>query len=250
MKSLSGPQRAGSKGGTMHDALDTLEQLGQGLVPIELKIFHATGGSLLRFQWDQTEWSFPDPAKLVEPIQVRGKTLPYFQQLRAYEPSVSTNLVAIEGGGTMALARFCAGWAIADSHGDILFLDPNSDFSVWILYHDGLTIRKAASSLLEWVGQAVKRCPQSGENQIEADILRVCIEDALTDYIRHVLIPRGLLPADEFLVEEAGHTVLNRQEGQLVQRLAELITLLHQSDPLSQRAFREGLFCQIRLLGR
>ena len=150
----------------------------------------------------------------------------------------------------MALARFCAGWAIAQAESDILFLDPKSDFSVWIFHPANGTVRPAASSLLEWLAQTVKRSPRNGENQTEAEVLQGFIQGALTDYIQYVLIPRGLLSAKVFLLEEAGQCVLNPQEGQLVERLAGLITQFHLADPVAQRAFREGLFHQIRLLGR
>ena len=233
--------------GEMRDALDKLGQLGQGIVPLELQLFHATGGPLLRFEWDDREWSFPEAAKLVEPLELHGREVSYFQQLRAYAPYIPDEWVPIDEGGTMALGRLCAGWAVADSNGDVLFLDPNSDFSVWVFYHDRLTVKKAASSLLDWMEQARKRCSAT---QATPEILQALVQEALSQYVKHILIPRGLLAAQDFVVEEAGRVSVKQTESIVMERLAELITQLYQSDPVSQRAYREGLVHQIRLLGR
>ena len=76
-----------------------------------------------------------------------------------------------------------------------------------------------------------------------------CIEDALRDYIRHVLIPRGLLKREKFLATFAGHTALNREEAIVVEKLADLIAQLHELDPQTDRVSRDRLFEEISRLG-
>jgi len=229
-----------------------LEQLLKQPLPVELKVFHAGGGSLLRFENDSGEWCFPSPRRLLEKVQVGRTSIPYVRQLECFAALIQTRVdvhsIPIEGGGDMSLLRLRQVWAIADSGGDILFLDPDSNFSVWVFYHDAPSVARNASNFYEWLMSATPHAPAPPTQHVPRDVLRICIEDALRDYIRHVLVPRALVNPGEFLTTIAGHTVLNRDEGKIVDKLADLIVSIHELDPQRDRQRRDALFDEIARL--
>ncbi len=234
--------------------IDCLERLLQHSLPVEFKVFLGAGADALRYKADECEWTFVAPSELTRFVQVGRSKKPYIRQLQGYSETIrrqtSADSVSLEGGGEMLLSRLAGGWAIAESGGDILFLDPGSDFSVWVFFHDGLTVRRVASSLYSWLCLAERQLPEPPVQQVPREVLKVCIEDALRDYVRHVLIPRGMIKSEDFLTSIAGHTVFNRKEGLVLERLAELITELHVLDPDEHRELRNRLFAEISQLGR
>lgn len=236
------------------ETLAALERLLGSPVPSELKVLHAAGASLIRYETAGMAWTFPAPDKLLEIINVCRMNRPYIHQLEGYASviarRVSVESVPIEGVGEMSLARLGKAWTIADSDGDLLFLDPGSDFSVWVFFHDGSTVRREASNLYDWVCNAKKHLPETLSQHVPTEILKLCVEDALRDYVRHVLIPQGMLKSEDFLTSIAGHTVFNRKQGLVVERLAELITRLHGLDPQKDRGLRDRLFAEISQLSK
>src|SRR5688572_19416836 len=100
--------------------------LGQQL-PIEFKLFHAAGCSLLRFEREGQVWCFPSPRGLMEQLNEGRINTRYILQLECYasllKSRTETKAVPIEEGSRMQLSRLRRGLAVADSGGDILFLD-------------------------------------------------------------------------------------------------------------------------------
>jgi hypothetical protein len=104
-------------------------------------------------------WSFLNEDELIEEIDMRGvgKSAAH-KQLELYikcfsEFSDSQFLTSLDG--QIPIQRVLNGFVIAEDNGDLLYLDPLDDFSVWIFHHDGSDVMKVAYSIGDWQSRAV-----------------------------------------------------------------------------------------------
>jgi len=59
-----------------------------------------------------------------------------------------------QDGEPYSLDRLAAGLAMGDNNGDVVFLDPADDCSVWLWYHDGADVERLADSFEQWLEMA------------------------------------------------------------------------------------------------
>jgi hypothetical protein len=104
-------------------------------------------------------WCFLNEDDLIEEIDMRGvgKSAVH-KQLELYikcfsEFSDSQFLTSPDG--QIPIQRVLNGFVVAEDNGDLLYLDPLDDFSVWIFHHDGSDVMKVTGSIGEWLSRAV-----------------------------------------------------------------------------------------------
>lgn len=106
-------------------------------------------------------WAFFDEAELCKEIEMfQVGTAPSHQQLALYlkcYQEASDNQMVYSPDGELPIERVINGFVVADDNGDLLYLDPEDDFSVWIYFHDGSDVKKVSNSMKEWLAQAT--CP-------------------------------------------------------------------------------------------
>ena len=124
-------------------------------LPNEYLNFLSTHSGSQPYEYDHVTWWIATSNELHEQVNIDGKDFPFINQLRGY---VST-LKGFFGEDFMpnenySLSRLEEGIAIADGNGDVLFLDPKDNFSVWHFYHDGGDVERVSSSFSQWLEMA------------------------------------------------------------------------------------------------
>ena len=56
--------------------------------------------------------------------------------------------------GRLPISRVANGFVIAEENGDLLYLDPADNFSVWIFHHDSSDVKKVSNSIAGWLARA------------------------------------------------------------------------------------------------
>jgi len=103
-------------------------------------------------------WSFLDEDLLLENIEMKGVgNAPAHHQLELYlkcyqEFSNSSSVSSTNG--NIPISRVSDGFVIAEENGDLLYLDPEDSFSVWIFHHDGSDVMKVSNSISDWLSRA------------------------------------------------------------------------------------------------
>ena len=57
--------------------------------------------------------------------------------------------------------------AIGDNNGDVVFLDPTDEYTVWIWYHEGADVERLADSFERWLEMAT--LSEDGDDEDEDD---------------------------------------------------------------------------------
>jgi hypothetical protein len=188
----------------------------------------------------QKRWKFATLPELLSPIQIGTNSNKYVLQLKLYAPLIakireSSSTVDTDG-NDYPLNRLGDGLAIADENGDILFLDRQDSFSVWCFYHDGGTVERQAPDSLEWLAAA----------KIEPD---PPVPAGITHYITDVLIPRGDVPLQRFLVKFGDQQIINKTERAIINHLASRIAEFHSLDPETNYEKREAILSDLQKRG-
>ena len=77
------------------------------------------------------DWELETLDGLSKTIEIDGRHLPYYRQLEAFADTASQHL-------KKNLERPFNGLTIGTNEsGDLLYLDPRDEYSVWIFHHDG-----------------------------------------------------------------------------------------------------------------
>jgi len=103
-------------------------------------------------------WEFLGEGLLVENIEMSGVgNVPAHKQielyLKCYQEFTSSNMVS-SSNGNIPLERVSNGFVVAEENGDLLYLDPQDDFSVWIFHHDGSDVMKVSNTISDWLARA------------------------------------------------------------------------------------------------
>ena len=103
-------------------------------------------------------WAFFDEELLSENIDMlQIGTAPTHRQLelylKCYQEFSNSNFVH-SSDGMLPIERVASGFVIAEENGDLLYLDPEDQFSVWIFHHDGSDVKKVSESISKWLAQA------------------------------------------------------------------------------------------------
>jgi hypothetical protein len=112
-------------------------------------------------------WRFDTVDELTEVIRVNRDKVQAFLQLSAYVSSIRKHIgdeTEDQDGEPYSLDRLAAGLAIGDNNGDVVFLDPTDEYSVWIWYHDGADVERLADSFEQWLEMAT-----ISEDDVEED---------------------------------------------------------------------------------
>ena len=104
-------------------------------------------------------WCFLNEDDLIEEIDMRGvgKSAAY-RQLELYLKcfsEFSDSQFVTSPDGQIPIERVLNGFVVAEDNGDLLYLDPLDDFSVWIFHHDGSDVMKVSDSIGDWQSRAV-----------------------------------------------------------------------------------------------
>ena len=104
-------------------------------------------------------WCFLNEDELIEEIDMSGvgKSAAH-KQLELYIKcfsEFSDNQFLTSPDGQVPIQRVINSFVVAEENGDLLYLDPLDDFSVWIFHHDGSDVMKVANSIGDWQFRAV-----------------------------------------------------------------------------------------------
>ena len=104
-------------------------------------------------------WCFLNEDDLIEEIDIRGvgKSAAH-KQLELYIKCFSEfndSQFLTSSDVQIPIERVQNGFVVAEDNGDLLYLDPRDDFSVWIFHHDGSDVMKVAHSIGDWQSRAV-----------------------------------------------------------------------------------------------
>jgi hypothetical protein len=92
---------------------------------------------------------------LFEPANVDGRGFPSIRQLAGFGATLKEFMdnqeTVDQRGKPYPLGRLAGGWALGTSDsGDVLYLDPADQLSVWVFHHDGGDVEKVAQSFRSW----------------------------------------------------------------------------------------------------
>jgi hypothetical protein len=102
-------------------------------------------------------WRFYTSDEITEVIRVNREKVMNIHQLKAFANSIREfhgDETEDQDGEPYPLDRLAAGLAIGDNNGDIVFLDPGDDYSVWLWHHDGADVERLADSFQQWLDMA------------------------------------------------------------------------------------------------
>jgi hypothetical protein len=111
-----------------------------------------------QYIFDDTEgWRFYTIEGLIEVMRIDREKVLTIYQLKAFANSIRESQgdeTEDQDGEPYSLDRLAAGLAIGDNNGDVIFLDPEDAFSVWIWHHDGSDVERLADSFDQWLEAA------------------------------------------------------------------------------------------------
>ena len=102
-------------------------------------------------------WRFYKVEELTEVIRVNRDKVQAIYQLTAFASSIRKHIgdeTEDQDGEPYSLDRLAAGLAIGDNNGDVVFLDPADEYSVWLWHHDGDDVERLADSFEQWLEMA------------------------------------------------------------------------------------------------
>lgn len=136
-------------------------------LPAAYKKFLKTHDGETEYIFDDVDgWRFFTTEELTEIIRVDRQKVMNIHQLQAFAKSVQDYVgeeTEDQDGEPYALERLAAGFAIGDNNGDVIFLDPEDSYSVWLFHHDGADVERLADSFQEWLEMAVPDATCEGE---------------------------------------------------------------------------------------
>ncbi len=102
-------------------------------------------------------WRFFTQEELTEVIRIDREKVTNIHQLEAYANSIQKHVgdeTEDQDGEPYTLDRLAAGLAIGVNNGDVVFLDPEDSYSVWVFHHDGADVERLADSFEAWLDAA------------------------------------------------------------------------------------------------
>jgi hypothetical protein len=117
-------------------------------------------------------WRFYTTEELAEVIRINRDKVLAIYQLTAFVSSIRKHIgdeTEDQDGEPYSLDRLAAGLAIGDNNGDVVFLDPTDEYSVWIWYHDGSDVERLADSFERWLEMATLSADEDEEEVEEED---------------------------------------------------------------------------------
>lgn len=107
---------------------------------------------------DGTSWFLWSLKQLNEPATINGAgTAPTYCQLSIYtklDEAIRKRDYCPSSQGPIPHARVSQGFCIAESDGDLLYLDPSDSGSVWHYFHDSGETKRVANSFDAWIAKA------------------------------------------------------------------------------------------------
>ncbi len=104
-------------------------------------------------------------------IRINREKVPNIFQLSAYAKSLREYVgdeLEDQDGEPYSVDRLSAGLAVGDNNGDVIFLDAEDSYSVWMFHHDGADVERLANSFHEWL-EAAKPYTFDDENEDDGD---------------------------------------------------------------------------------
>lgn len=107
-----------------------------------------------------TYWRLLSENDLSQLVEMNGVgTAPTHNQLTLYvnlfrEVSGRESIPGIQI--NVSCERVSDGFVIGEDNGDILYLDPHAEFSVWAFYHDGSYVEQVARSFSEFMQRSIE----------------------------------------------------------------------------------------------
>jgi hypothetical protein len=102
-------------------------------------------------------WRFYKLEELTKLIRINREKVLTIHQLKAYVNAIREfhgDETEDQDGEPYALDRLAAGLAIGDNNGDVVFLDTEDGYSIWVWHHDGADVEKMADSFEQWLESA------------------------------------------------------------------------------------------------
>jgi len=103
---------------------------------------------------ERNSWWLFTKDDLLEAVKIDRRKTVAISQLRCFTESLKdlgADALEDQDENPFALDRLSNGLAIGINNGDVLFLDPSDDFSVWVYYLDGSDVERLADSFSDWL---------------------------------------------------------------------------------------------------
>lgn len=127
-------------------------------LPADYKSFLDSHTGKQPYEFGHVGWWLATSDKLSESVNIDGSDYMFIHQLQGYAGTIAElfggDATTDADGNDFAFARLEAGLAIATGNGDVLFLDPSDNHSVWRFHHDGGDVEKQAASFGDWMSGA------------------------------------------------------------------------------------------------
>jgi len=127
-------------------------------IPADYKKFLESHDGETEYLFGETDgWRFYSADELMEVIRVDREEVKNIFKLTAYAQSARKfygDETEDQDGEPYSFDRLAKGLAIGDNNGDVVFLDPNDAYSVWIWHHDGGDVERLADSFNAWLESA------------------------------------------------------------------------------------------------
>lgn len=127
-------------------------------LPDDYRTFLASHDGEQSYEFDDIDWWLATERELAEGVNIDGNDYAYIHQLQGFSKTLAEftdgDATTDEEGNAFPLSRLAAGLAIGTGDGDVLFLDPADNYSVWCFHHDGGDVEKLAASFAEWLAEA------------------------------------------------------------------------------------------------
>lgn len=143
--------------------ISVTELANQGIVlPKEYEEFLKSQISGVEYVHKENPWRLATAERLLETVTAEKRKCLYIRRL---EGLATTLTEFFDGDSTVdkkglpyAFSRLAAGLAIGDDDcGDILYLDPSDQHSVWAFHHDGGDVEKLGRSFKAWLTRTKKQ---------------------------------------------------------------------------------------------
>lgn len=127
-------------------------------LPADYKKFLKTHEGETEYIFDAIDgWRLFTMEELTEVIRIDRIKVMNIHQLQAFAKLIQDHVgdeTEDQDGEPYALERLAAGLAIGDNNGDVVFLDPEDSYSVWLFHHDGADVERLADTFQGWLERA------------------------------------------------------------------------------------------------
>jgi hypothetical protein len=127
-------------------------------LPDDFLVFLETHDETKPYDFQNVCWWVATRDKLLSSVNIDGEKYPYVYQMRGYTKTIAeffgSDATADADGNDVALTRLADSLAFATGDGDVLFLLPSENFSVWLFHHDGGDVKQLADSFSSWLSAA------------------------------------------------------------------------------------------------